>query len=186
MNITEIERLKYQKIWAVPIYHVNSPGERLVPLFMQHCGWEPGDTLIDLGCGTGRAGKKFAKAGMDVTLLDFVNAVDDNNHLPFIEMCLWELPKGETFDWIFSADVLEHIPTERVADVLDGMARLTGKGGMLQIAQFPDGCGNMIGETLHLTIKPTNWWMDKINARWNARIVDGESGRLLVALGKPL
>jgi cyclopropane fatty-acyl-phospholipid synthase-like methyltransferase len=62
MNLDEKERAKYQSIWAYPQYRMNSPGEAAVPRFLFHLPWAAGDTLIDLGCGTGRAGKALAEA----------------------------------------------------------------------------------------------------------------------------
>lgn len=175
MPDTEQEREKYRKIWGFKDYRRNSPGERLVTHARAHWKYEQGDTLIDLGCGTGRAGKIFAQKKFKVTLLDLApNCLDPDIDLPFINACLWELPPLPKFDWIYSADVLEHIPPEHVDAVLDSMAALTGKGGFFHIAHFRDGCGELINDRLHLTIQPPEWWQPKIQARW--QVEEWENG----------
>jgi hypothetical protein len=87
-------------------------------------------------------------------------------NLPFLEASLWEMPLLFKFDWIFCTDVLEHLPTDKVDDALDALAKITGKGAFLQIALFADGMGYDIGEKLHLTVKPSAWWKEKIERRW--------------------
>lgn len=182
----EDERHKYWRMWQHKEYRRNSPGERQATLFRSRIVPERGDTLIDLGCGTGRAGAALAAKGFNVTLFDLVNAVDDGIGLPFIEGNIWDLRELPKFDWIFCTDVLEHVPPEQVDNTLKGMARITRKGGFLTIAHFEDNCGRMINEALHLTIQPAEWWMRKIEKLWNVK--ESESrGRVStwIVLGEP-
>ena len=96
------------------------------------------------------------------------------------------------FDWIYCVDVLEHLPTEQIDAALDGFTHITRHGGFLQIALFEDGCGNLIGETLHLTVQPYAWWHEKIAARWTlghaqeGTDVRGIDGYATFLLGAPL
>ena len=185
MTIAEQERDKYERMWAVPGYRDNSPGERLVDTFLKLASWDKGDDLLDCGSGTGRAAQKLADAGLDVTMLDITPAATDPDiKLPFVEGCLWDM-RLSSFDWIYCCDVLEHIPPEHVDEVLDNLACMTGYGAFMQIALFNDGFGHMIGETLHLTVKPASWWMDKINARWEVKHWEvGSDSRLIVMTGE--
>jgi len=189
MTTTEVERDKYTRMWTkVPGYRSTSPGEQLVPHFLKHAAWERGDTLIDLGCGPGRASVKLAEAGLDITQLDIAAESRDwevkRVGLPFIEASLWELPEGlGTFDWVYCCDVLEHIPPDHVDAALDCMARVTGYGAFMQIALFPEGFGRHIGETLHLTVQPAEWWMERINKRWETSKSDVIAERLIVLTG---
>lgn len=182
MITTAQERRKYEKIWAVRDYHRYSPGEGLAAAFVRACQPHIGDTVIDLGCGTGRAGQNLAQAGLSVFLLDFVNAVDAEISLPFVTCCLWEpcFADGVQFDWIFCADVLEHIPPERVDATLATMARLTRKGGILQIAMFADGFGRRIGERLHLTVEDKSFWLPKLEKLWKVAAA-ADDGQYLTA-----
>lgn len=167
MPTLDTERDKYRRMWAHKDYRISSPGDRAVPTFINSVSWRKGETLIDLGCGTGRASKKLAEYGFLVTMLDFCEDAVEVKDLPFIEANLWDLPSSlPAFDWVYCSDVLEHLPPEHVDAALDGIARLTKKGGFLQIACFQDGCGSLIGEELHLTVHPPTWWDGKVRQRW--------------------
>jgi len=186
MTLPDQEREKYRRMWTeVPGYRSNSPGERLVPVFVKQAEWEKGDTLIDLGCGTGRAGLELSNLGFNVTLLDITkSAIDpEAQSLPFIEYCLWE-PTTLKFAWVYCCDVLEHIPPEHVDAVLDNIAAIAQKGAFLQIALWPEVFGKQIGETLHLTVEPDEWWLEKLRQRW---LIDwyapSGDGRLIVLTG---
>lgn len=167
MTIADQELSKYQRMWAHPSYRHGSPGERAVNDFLKGCAWKPGDTLTDVGAGTGRAGRKLAAQGLRVTLLDCCPEANETD-LPCRQVILWDLPASiPRFDWIYCVDVLEHIPPEYVGSTLDALAAITIKGGYLQIALFNDGFGKLIGERLHLTVKPLDWWKPHISARWS-------------------
>jgi 2-polyprenyl-3-methyl-5-hydroxy-6-metoxy-1,4-benzoquinol methylase len=89
------EEMKYAKCWELPAYRNYAPGEHLVDMFLELVGEvEEGTTIIDFGCGTGRASKKLYEAGFDVTMLDFAdNCLDpeiaelakDNSRLRFVK-----------------------------------------------------------------------------------------------------
>jgi SAM-dependent methyltransferase len=163
VSLEQLEREKYERVWSHTEYHSNSPGERLAPYFLKLVPWKSGETLIDLGCGTARASREFVAAGLQVYLLDHVNAVDPSIHLPFICANLWELPPLRGFDWFYCCDVMEHLPPEKVRAALDNIARLTSKGGFFQIALFPD---EWFGEVLHLTVESEAFWAEELMKRW--------------------
>jgi SAM-dependent methyltransferase len=179
VNLEQIEREKYARIWSHKEYSDNSPGERLVPYFLKHVPFTPGDDLIDLGCGTGRAGAALGREGLQVYLFDHVNAVEFGIHLPFIEGNLWEPFDLFGFDWFYCCDVMEHIPPEKVDRVLDNIAALATKGGFFQIALFPD---EWFGEVLHLTVESSDWWTKKLQARWPKVTIDTPEKRRIAAI----
>lgn len=187
MITAETEQRKYQRVWTeVDAYRASSPGEKLVQTFLNMAQWEKGQSLIDCGAGTGRAAKRLADAGFNVLMLDITRmATDPEIKLPFVSVCLWEVPFEQRFDWVYCTDVLEHIPTEHVDKVLDNLAAMTGYGAFLQIALFADGFGRRINDTLHLTVKPMTWWEEKIRKRWDVKNLWGssEGGHLIVLTG---
>lgn len=182
------EQTKYRRMWTeVPGYRSTSPGENLVPMFLEQADWKPSDTLIDLGCGPGRAGLALSKAGLDVSLLDITETSRDSDpairKLPFVEACLWSHRVWPDFDWAYCCDVLEHIPPERVDGVLRNIAAMIRKGAFLQIALWSDGWGNKIQETLHLTVESAEWWQAKIEAHLGkARYWNTKDGRLVALI----
>ena len=191
MNLEQTEREKYEKIWTHKDYRANSPGEGLVPHFLKHVPFKEGDSLIDLGCGTGRAGVELWRAKLDVTLFDIAkDALDPGaKSLPFVQGCLWEgIPLKESnhgifrYDWFYCCDVMEHIPPEKVDRVLDNCAAIATKGGFFQIALFPS---EWHGEVLHLTVEKAGWWVEKLKARWaQVDITTPESGHVVAIVGK--
>lgn len=170
-TLHEQELAKYQKIWKRAEYRQWSPGEAAVPTFIANLPWEKGDTVIDLGCGTGRAGASLADRGLSVTLLDFCADALEVASLPFITANIWRLPRELQCDWIFCVDVMEHIPEEKVKDSIRGMAGMAKRGGFLQIALFEDGCGSLIGEKLHMTVKPMAWWLVQISSYFDVIVI---------------
>ena len=185
MITTESERLKYSKIWTeVPSYRVRSPGELLVPYFLRWASWTAGDTLLDAGSGGGKASIKLQEAGLTVTMLDISKEgpAPEAKGIPFIEACLWELPGNlRAYDWIYCCDVLEHIPEEKVDLVFGGLANRMIKGAFFQIAMFPSTC-NCTGDTLHLTLKPENWWLERLTKYWKIGREEVTADRRLICL----
>jgi len=70
------------------------------------------------------------------------------------------LPRDDHFDYGFCCDVMEHIPTEFTMLVLYRILS-SCKTTWFQIALVPDNCGQLIGETLHLTVRPFTWWLNR-------------------------
>ena len=169
------ERNKYERMWRHPAYSGYSPGEAALPQFTLP---RPGDSLLDAGCGTGRAGLRFAQRGVNVTLLDLtlmgldhgeINAARLRSalHLETLESPIHELYRATLFDWIYCVDVLEHIPPSLLPRTLDALASITRKGGYLQVACFDDACGRLINETLHMTVRRPEWWYAEVADRWD-------------------
>jgi uncharacterized Rossmann fold enzyme len=159
------EAAKYARIWEIPEYRRWSPGEESVDQAIAAMGMRAGEKVIDFGCGTGRASAAFAKRGMAVLGVDHVtNCLDPDIEIPFVKANLWELPRlfGE---YGFCADVMEHIPTERVGQVLAAI-RGTVPAAFFRIAFHYDNFGSVIGEPLHLTVRPMEWWRAALKAHW--------------------
>ena len=173
--LTKQEQDKYESMWNVPSYRHTSPGFLQTETFLKF--FEKlilaGDSIIDFGCGSGFTTLPFLEKGLNVHLIDIAtNALADkiaaltllaSDRVQFTHACLWDLPDDiPSADWCYCMDVLEHIPTEKVDDVLNHISKRTRKGGALQVFLEDEPFGNLIGETLHLTIKPLPWWTDKI------------------------
>jgi len=170
-SAAELERKKYSKIWAIDQYRRVSPGERDLSHFLKEASPLEGDSITDIGCGTGRAAIQLQAAGFKVTATDICPTAPDpamsgHYNIPFICAALWELVALRT-DWIYCVDVMEHIPENFVDRSLKSMAKITKKGGYIQIALFDDTCfGNLIKDKLHLTLETSAWWENKIEKYW--------------------
>ena len=161
-DLTKVERDKYIKIWQRDEYRVVSPGMKEVDRAYDYLEMSRGGLLYDFGSGPCRATKALMDKGLDVLAIDFApNAREED--VPFLEACLWDLPEDLPIaDYGFCCDVMEHIPPEKVDDVLTSIAEQTNIGAYFRIATKPDRMGKLIGKPLHLTVQGTEWWMDKL------------------------
>lgn len=168
------EAEKYGRMWTHPEYRVVSPGEQVAQLFLQQARPKPGSDVIDFGCGTGRGALALALfGGLRVTMIDFVKncldpemeqALDTQQHaLRFIKHDL-EQKLPFVAEYGFCTDVMEHIPTEKVNTVLNNVL-MASRHTFFQIATTDDSCGQLIGETLHLTVQPYEWWIERFRER---------------------
>jgi len=167
------ERDLYVLMWNDARYRIVSPGEMHVRRFLQEA--KPRGSVLDLGCGTGRAGMALALAGLDVTLIDFApNCLDgEARALRFLEADLTQSLPVEA-DWGYCCDVMEHIPESLVDDVLAHISRAVRKGAFFSIAFHPDAFGHYIGRRLHVTVRPQEWWMERLEGHFrHVRHLDG-------------
>lgn len=156
-KLTEAE--KYKHVWSCKEYRRNSPGEKAVAKFLELA--EPHGRVIDFGCGTGRAAVKISEA-CDVLLVDFADNCRDPEaqHLPFLMHDLTK-PMQEKAPFGFCSDVMEHIPPEDVDSVIQNILNAADTV-FFQISTLPDDYGQvLVGEELHLTVKPHAWWREK-------------------------
>lgn len=160
VNLTE--RDKYRLMWQFDGYRDFSPGEGIVPLFLEVT--KPEGLVVDFGCGTGRASIELAKAGHSVFLVDFADNCRDEEakHLPFLE---WDLtrPMPMRSPYGLCTDVMEHIPEKDVSTVLANILEAS-ESVFFQISTVQDTFGEVIHQRLHCTIRPHDWWADQFRS----------------------
>src|SRR5574343_908947 len=179
------EQDRYRKAWTLPQYRTVAPGEKMVPYFLWQAKPQPGEEVIDFGCGTGRGALALARAGkLRVTMLDFAeNCLDDeveaavaDGELTF-ELADLTQPVQRIAAYGFCCDVLEHIPTKDVPSVLQNILG-SARGCFLNIALFDDIHGKDVdGHPLHLTVKPAAWWIDQLE-KLGAKILWQQAGEV--------
>ena len=153
---TELEKRKYEEMWAVDIYSKTSPAYHR--FFDQVTGIvEPGDKVIEFGCGTGIGLNEIAKTN-DVLGIDIAHNCLKYD-LPFKQACLWE-PMDVAGDVGFCVDVMEHIPPQKIDDTFSEIMACVPK--CLFIACLLDDHLGMkhINQPLHLTLRSPDWWLD--------------------------
>ncbi len=175
------ERAKYEQIWTHDVYRKTAPGESMVDMAVELLDMKQGQSVIDFGCGTGRASAKLLAMGYDVLSIDHAaNCVDAGIALNFKQACLWDLP-DVTADIGYCTDVMEHIPMEKVGAVLAGIARTTKKA-FFNIATRDDSLGSLIGKKLHMTVIPASDWLKLMQGYWSSvRMVENE-GEVIFAV----
>lgn len=124
-----------------------------------------GDKILDVGCGRGQTVQKLRQLGyhaygVDVTL---AGLLPDMNREWFYEAPAWDLPfLDNSFDWVISTDVLEHIPEPEVYQAIREFKRIAGVGMIHNIALFECHPDNYFGYDVHVCVKPLDWWKDKL------------------------
>jgi SAM-dependent methyltransferase len=168
--IRSVEQAKYEKMWEHDFYRQVSPGEEVAQTFLSQAKPLPDSTVIDFGCGTGRGALMLALFGkMKVTMLDFAaNALDEEvanacvtqpHRISFIQHDLTKKPKVKAA-YGYCTDVMEHLPPNEVDLVLSNILQ-SANHVFFQISCQDDVCGAQVGEELHLTVKPYEWWVKK-------------------------
>ncbi len=168
------ESLKYGKIWEHEEYRQVSPGQIWAPVFLGYAKPRKGAKVLDIGCGTGRGGMYLAAFGqLNVTLIDFVkNCLDKQvedlcerqpNAIRFVKADI-EKPLPAVAEYGFCCDVMEHIPPDKVDAVLDNILK-AAQHCFFSISTTDDACGALIGEPLHLSVHPYDWWSEHFYAR---------------------
>lgn len=152
------EREKYERMWSLPNYRAIIPGEECIEQFLEVVNPPKGATVLDFGCGTGRAALSMTLAGLAPVLIDFASNCLDRGamHLPFYEHDLTE-PLPFRAEYGFCSDVMEHIPPADVSTVLRNI--LTSAAEVyFRIDTKPDICGSLINQDLHLTLLDHAQW----------------------------
>jgi SAM-dependent methyltransferase len=166
------EQEKYDEVWKHAAYRAHAPGEHLVDEFMLRCRPLPGDTILDFGCGTGRAAIRLAKANphFNVVGLDFAAGsldaeVADGVAQGTMKFHVADLTRPITYAGRLGmcTDVMEHVPEPDVQNTLKNILN-AAQVVFFQICTAPDHMGALIGETLHVTVKPHAWWKAQLEA----------------------
>lgn len=111
------------------------------------------DSVIDYGCGRSKLPELLVQLGIpSVTRYD--PAIPEYSAKPI-----------ERHDVLISLDVLEHLPEEEIDDALADMKRLSRHAIFVintRLAKtiLPDG------RNAHLTVKPAEWWLAKLQQHW--------------------
>jgi len=113
-------------------------------------------SLLDFGCGKGHALETFRQTFPELKCIGYDPAREDCNVLP------------ESVDFIYSADVLEHIEPDQLDDTLNDLYRRANKGMYHLIACHPAKKELSDGRNAHLIIEPPDWWKKKLQSLgWN-------------------
>ncbi len=161
------EKEKYEYVWKTAY---RGPSQCAIPTadYIARTSGKS-DTLLDLGCGDGTTALFLRDMGYQCGGVDITLCALKAQEPGFTEAPLWDTPFADNeFDYTFSTDVLEHIPTEMVPATLKEIIRITRGKTYHCIAMFK---GIHHGRTLHMTLKPIEWWRGEF-AKLNTKGVD--------------
>ena len=135
--------------------------------------WQP-RFVVDFGCGDNAFIRELRRRGIDGLGIDFAN---DGADLRASMHCV-SLASGIA-DVVTSFDALEHLLPDDVDPVLAEMRRVGRACGhfILSISTRPSRI-TVDGANLHPTVRPIDWWVDRID-RVGAVHAVGTSGRYI-------
>jgi 2-polyprenyl-3-methyl-5-hydroxy-6-metoxy-1,4-benzoquinol methylase len=137
--------------------------------------WKP-STLLDYGCGKGVILDDIKEKYPSVSSLGYDPAVDEYSSMPL-----------DTFDCVFSNDVLEHIEPTYLNDVLKHINSLASRFIWLRIDTLPARKTLSDGRNAHLTIQDNTLWTNLILQNVQGNIVHNflsKKGKLDIAIEK--
>ena len=99
---------------------------------------EESDTILDLGCGSGRDSLTFYELGYDVTPLDaseeMCQLAEIHTGLEVLRMTYEEMDFDNVFDGIWACASLLHTPKKELPDILTKIARALSDKGILYMS----------------------------------------------------
>jgi len=150
------ERAKYLELAARSgsAYGSTNHGHHAVSIVR---AWKP-RFVVDFGCGRNDFIRHLRRLGFDGLGLDF--AFDDADVVK--PMHATGLVEGVA-DVVTCFDALEHLLPEDVNPVLAEMRRVARPRGWfcVSVCTRPSRI-TALGENLHPTVRPINWWLDRI------------------------
>ena len=117
----------------------------------------PHATLLDYGSADGKFQKQLRRR---LPEFDDMEIVEYDPGIPGKEFNNIPCP------FVICVDVLEHIEPALLENVLDDLQRCTEGYGLFYIAMFPAKKTLPDGRNAHLIIESSDWWLAKIQARW--------------------
>lgn len=119
-------------------------------------------SLVDVGTGNGAFAREAAAKGIpSVAGVDFANLPSGEN-VRWCKAPAHDLPFADgEFEWLTSFDMMEHLIPEEVDAVLEEFRRVATVGWCLSISYRKSH--TMLERDLHLTVRPKEWWIEKLN-----------------------
>lgn len=119
------------------------------------------DSVIELGCGTGRLLYPYYEAGIEVHGVDLSRVAKKVSRLPSSRFEIYDLQEPYTpsrsYDLGLCVEVLEHIPAESVNTIVASVCRCSDR---VIISAARPGQGG----THHVNEQPVEYWIDKFEA----------------------
>lgn len=129
--------------------------------------------LLDYGCGQNKIKEQLATMAPDLEVASYDPAVPEYAALP------------QPTQFVVSTDVLTHVEEQYVPNVLKHICSLVQVGACLTIGIAPSRRALPEDLRVHVTVRPTSWWMPKIEALpWIVVKVDSGKKTLIVRLKK--
>lgn len=158
-NILKQESKKYDKAWKCGAENQSRTAEHVLNYVSEII--KPNWKTLEIGFGNGLISNTLHDKGYDIKGIDITLTGLKEPKSYLSKATLWDLPfENAEFDFSFSTDVLEHLPTDLVEQSIEEIFRVTKIKTFHCIALFADNRHNF---NFHLTVKPLDWWEEKFS-----------------------
>lgn len=131
-------------------------------------------TILEFGAGNGDLSYALEKTGNRVTAFEVSEAafrkIQCNRKVQ--DNALGLLFEKQKHDLFISVDVLEHLTECDIKLVIREAARLCNEI-FLSVSTRPSGLLGPNGENLHLTVRPSGWWLSLIENYFDVSLING-------------
>lgn len=133
-----MDSIEYYNKYAAKVYEdtVNQDMSEIMGEFLKEL--EEGDTILDLGCGSGRDSLAFYELGYDVTPLDaseeMCKLAEIHTGLEVLNMACEEMEFSEVFNGVWACGSLIHIPKKELPVVLQKISDALKPEGVLYLS----------------------------------------------------
>ena len=133
-----MDSIEYYNKYAVKVFEdtVNLNMEDMMKAFLEKL--QEGDTILDLGCGSGRDSLTFYDHGYDVTPMDaseeMCKLAEIHTGLEVLHMSFEEMPFEDVFDGIWACGSLVHVPKSEIQNILNKIADALKNSGIFYMS----------------------------------------------------
>ena len=137
-----MDTIEYYNKYAAKIYEDTAELdlEHLRQKFLKYL--EEGDTILDLGCGSGRDSLAFYELGYDVTPLDaseeMCKLAEIHTGIEVLQMAYEDMEFYEVFDGVWGCGAMIHVPEDELEGILKRVIDAMCRNGILFLS-FREG-----------------------------------------------
>lgn len=131
-------------------------------------------SVLDYGCGKGSLRPAIHEMAPDVAVYEFDPAIDGKDTLP-----------SGNIDLVVAIDVMEHVESEFLNNVLEAFCSFAPKAVFLTISTASAQKTLPDGRNAHILIRGRGWWLKRLS-KYFSEVHARASAGYFIYVGKPL